>query len=167
MQALSQMVSFPLLVSYPLSSAVTDAVTSTPSLYTARNSQTSSYEAFNNNVFSIQAHQERVHQRLILAPSHDPTRLAQNPYKVMCSKCAVTSFSRNTQHFLIAAHTYPSQRHARTLRTLPRYPPITTRTTRALRAVHNIHMIPYTQNMHLCCFLETRSVPLNPRCTRT
>ena len=92
------------------------AVTSMPSLYTARNSQMSSYEAFSNNVFSIQAHQARVHQRLILAPSHDPTRLArlaQNPYKVMCSKCAVTLFSRNTQRFLIAAHTYLSQRHAR------------------------------------------------------
>ena len=145
-------------------------LTSTPSLYAARNSQTSSYEVFSNNVFSIQAHQACVHQRLILAPSHDPThlaRLAQNPYKVMCSKCAVTSFSRNAQHFLIAAHTYPSQRYARTSRTLPRYPLMTTRTTHALRAVHNIHMIPCTQNMHLCCFLETRSVPLNPRCTCT
>ena len=93
------------------------SVTSMPSVYAARNSQTSSYEAFSNNMFSIQAHQARVHQRLILASSHDPTRLAclaQNPYKVMCSKCTVTSFSRNTQHFLIAAHTYPSQRHART-----------------------------------------------------
>jgi len=92
-------------------------VTSMPLLYTARNSQMSSYEAFSNNMFSIQAHQACVHQRLILAQSHDPTHLAhlvQNPYKVMCSKCTVTSFSRNTQCFLIAAHTYPSQRHART-----------------------------------------------------
>jgi len=123
-------------------------------------------------MFSIQAHQARVHQRLILAPSHDPTRLArlaQNPYKVMCSKCAVTSFSRNAQHFLIAVHTYtyPSQRHARTSRTLPRYPPMTTHTTCALCTVHNIHTIPCTQNMHLCHFLETRSIPLNPRCTCT
>ena len=136
-------------------------LTSTPSLYTARNSQTSSYEAFSNNVFSIQAHQARVHQRLILAPSHDTThlaRLVQNPYKVMCSKCAVTLFARNAQCFLIAAKTYPSQRHARTSRTLPRYPLMTNHTIRALRTVHNICMIPCTQNMHLCCFLETRSV---------
>jgi len=145
-------------------------VTSMSLLYTAKNSQMSSYKVFSNNMFSIQAHQACVHQRLILAPSHDPTCLAclvQNPYKVMCSKCAVTLFSRNTQHFLISAHTYPSQRHARTSRTLPRYPSMTTCTTRALCAVHNICTIPCTQNMHLCRFLEMRSVPLNPRCTRT
>ena len=84
-----------------------------------------------------------------------------------CSKCTVTSFSRNAQRFLIAAHTYPSQRHARTSRTLPRYPLTTIRTTCALCAVHNICTIPCTQNMHLYCFLEMRNILLNPRCTHT